>query len=149
VSSTALLFFFRVRALYGKNKYITAAFIIMWLGIVGGSLTVVTAINGVHIGNTKYCMFSGFKLYSSSANISIAIFDTCVFIAVSWRLLANSPVAVPKDGSAPNVFYLLGRYLPQFSSVFFQDGQNYYMYASYILSLVEEFLIFKYRLELP
>jgi hypothetical protein len=141
VSSTALLFFFRVRALYDGNKWITAAFFIMWLAVLGGSLTVVTSLGGVHIGNTKYCTFSGFKPYGSSANIIIGVFDTCVFVAISWRLLANSAVAAPRDGSALDRFNLFGRYLPHFSRALFQDGQNYYMYASYIPQSVEGFLI--------
>jgi hypothetical protein len=129
VSSTALLFFFRVRAIYDGNRYVTAAFFIMWLSVLGGSLTVVTTLSGAHIGNTKYCTSTGFKPYVSAANITIAIFDTCVFLAISWRLLAGSPVVTTRDDSALKKSTLFGRYLPHFSRALFQDGQNYYMYV--------------------
>jgi hypothetical protein len=83
VSSTALLFFFRVRAIFNNNKYISYGFFILWLAVLGGSLTAVLSLSGVHIGTTKYCTFSNFRPYRSSGNITLAIFDTCVFVAIT------------------------------------------------------------------
>jgi hypothetical protein len=143
VSSTALLFFFRVRAIYGGNRYITAAFFIMWLSILGASLTAITTISGVHLGNTKYCTSVLYKPYASAANIAVAIFDTCVFLAISWRILAGSPVVTSRNARAFKKSTLFGRYLPQFSRALFQDGQNYYLYV--LSYLAEAFLIFTYR----
>lgn len=134
VSATALLFFFRVRALYDGNKYITAVFLVMWLAVLGASLTVVMSLTGVHIGNTKYCTFAGFQPYGSSSNIVIGVFDTCVFAAISWRLLANAPLA--SDTGNLGKFGLFGKYLPRFSRALLQDGQNYYMYVGYVLPFV-------------
>jgi hypothetical protein len=131
VSSTALLFFFRVRAIYDGNRYITAAFLIMWLSVLGASLTAVTTISGAHLGTTKYCTSIGYKPYASAANITVAVFDTCVFFAISWRIIAGSPVVTSRYDSALNKSTLFGRHLPQFSRALFQDGQNYYMYVSF------------------
>ncbi|KAF9457486.1 hypothetical protein BDZ94DRAFT_1326212 [Collybia nuda] len=124
VSATALLFFFRVRALYDGNKYITAVFLFMWLAVLGTSLTVVASLTGVHIGNTKYCTFAGFRPYGSSSNIVIAVFDTCVFVAISWRIMTSDS---PTDGGGG--FRLSGKHLSQFSKALLQDGQNYYLVA--------------------
>lgn len=46
VPSTSLLFFFRVRAVYGNSKIITAFFGFVWVAILGLSVLVPMAING-------------------------------------------------------------------------------------------------------
>ncbi|KAF9457490.1 hypothetical protein BDZ94DRAFT_1326217 [Collybia nuda] len=128
-SATALLFFFRIRALYNGNKYITAVFVIMWLAIVGTSVTIITSLTGEHIDNTKYCTFVGLKSYGSSSNIVIAVFNTCIFIATTWRLLARAPPIDDVNTAGAGKFGLCGRYVPRFSRALLQDGQNYYMVA--------------------
>lgn len=130
VSSTALLFFLRVRAIFNRNKYITTGFFLLWLAVLGGSLTSVLSLSGVHIGNTKYCVFSNFKSYRSAANITLAAFDTCVFIAITWHL-SNSQYSIKNDDSILKKFDLLGRYLPAFSRALLHDGQKYYMYSHF------------------
>ncbi|KAF9457501.1 hypothetical protein BDZ94DRAFT_225354 [Collybia nuda] len=137
VSSTALLFFLRVRAIFNKNRYITAIFFLLWIGVLGGSLTVVTSLSGVPIGNTKYCTFSNFKPYRSTANIIVATFDTSVFIAVTWRLSFRK--AYTKGGG--RTFDFFGQYLPSFTRALLQDGQKYYMVAtvSNLLVLIMDF----------
>lgn len=113
-----------------------ALFSVLWLAVLGASLTVIWTLHGIHIGNTKYCTYDRFQPYGSSSNIAIAAFDTCVFASVSWRLLANAPPA-SGQGSASG-FGLFGRYLPQFSRAILQDGQQYYLYVSYVFELAEE-----------
>lgn len=136
ISSTALLFLFRVCAIHGFDKYITAGFSIFWLAVLGGSLTAVLSLSGVHIGNTKYCTFSNFKSYRSAANITLALFDTCVFIAISWRLY-NSHISLEGDAtSIKTTFNLLGKNLSTLPRVLLQDGQKYYMYGYITLFMI-------------
>ncbi|KAF9455462.1 hypothetical protein BDZ94DRAFT_1144429, partial [Collybia nuda] len=106
---------------------ITAIFLIMWLAIVGSSVIVLASVTGVHIGNTKYCTFKGFRPTSSISTIIIGVFDTCIFVATTWRLLWKASPADNIDG--PGKFRLFGKYLPRFSRALLQDGQNYYMIA--------------------
>jgi hypothetical protein len=115
VSSTALLFFFRVRAVFNNNRYVSIVFFIIWLSVLGGSLTAITSLTGIHIDNTKYCTFSNFQPYRSSGNITLAIFDTCVFAAITGRLSNNQ--SLPNAGVKPDKsrFSLFGKYLPAFS----------------------------------
>lgn len=112
----------------------------MWLAVLGASLTVIWTLQGTHIGNTKYCTYVGFQPYGSSSNIAIAVFDTCVFVAISWRLLADAPSDGGKRSSDSGIFGLFGRYLPHFSRALLEDGQKYYLYVSCILHLVAELI---------
>lgn len=127
ISSTALLFFLRVRAIF-QHKYITAGFFILWVAVLGGSLTAVLSLSGVHVGNTKYCTFSNFKSYRSAANITLAVFDTCVFISITCYLLTTQVSSKSEETTPKARFNLLGKYLPVFSRAVLQDGQKYYMY---------------------
>ncbi|KAF9460055.1 hypothetical protein BDZ94DRAFT_1238746 [Collybia nuda] len=129
LSSTALLFFLRVRAIFHQNRQVTIVFFILWLAVVGGSLTAVVIISGTHIGNTSYCVFADVKSFiTASANISLALFDTCVFIAITWQL-STTHLMDKKDTFRGWKANLFGTYLPAFSKALLQDGQKYYMYV--------------------
>ncbi|KAF9457500.1 hypothetical protein BDZ94DRAFT_225173 [Collybia nuda] len=138
VSSTALLFFLRVRAIFEKDRTITIVFFVLWLAVLGGSVTAIPSLSGVHIGKTKYCTFSSIGTYRSAANITLAIFDTCVFIAITWRILRDQFTYEVGDQTKSNFF---GRGLPAFSRALLQDGQKYYMVAmiANLLVLIMEF----------
>ncbi|KAJ7649166.1 hypothetical protein B0H17DRAFT_1338769 [Mycena rosella] len=50
--SSCLLFFFRVRAVYGASRLVTAAFGLLWLGVLGTALTVPLGGDAIPIGPT-------------------------------------------------------------------------------------------------
>ncbi|RDB27994.1 hypothetical protein Hypma_002096 [Hypsizygus marmoreus] len=124
-SSTSLLFFLRVRAIFNQNRFAVAFFFLLWLGVLGGSLTVATVGNAIHLGPTDYCKATAIKLYASAAPITFAVNDTFVFLAISWRLLMNAPL--DPDHKAGFNHVVLGKYLPAFSRALLQDGQVYYL----------------------
>ncbi|KAF9457507.1 hypothetical protein BDZ94DRAFT_1240744 [Collybia nuda] len=129
ISSTALLFFLRVRAIFNQNRQISIIFFILWLIVVGGSMTAVVSISGTHIGDTPYCVFSDVRSYLTAiANISLALFDTCIFIAITWSL-STDHLTNKGDGLKGGMAALFGKYLPAFSKALLQDGQKYYMVA--------------------
>ncbi|KAF9457887.1 hypothetical protein BDZ94DRAFT_161019 [Collybia nuda] len=137
-SSTALLLFLHMRAIFDRNKYLTAGFFGLWVVVLGGSLTSILSISGVQIGNTHHCAYTNFKSYRSSVtNITLAVFDTCVFFAVTWRL-SNIQLSVLNNGGSPSKMRLdiFGKYLPAFTRALLHDGQEYYMVATMINVLV-------------
>ncbi|KAF9457601.1 hypothetical protein BDZ94DRAFT_1240666 [Collybia nuda] len=142
ISSTALLFFLRVRAIFNQNRQITVVFLILWLAVVGGSMTAVISISGTHLGDTPYCVFADVKSYlTATANISLALFDTSVFIAITWRL-STSHLTDKRDAFRGGKADFFGTYLPAFSKALLQDGQKYYMVAmvANLLVLIMEFV---------
>lgn len=126
-ASTAFLFFLRVRAFYNRNKYVVAFFFISWLVVLGGALSVTAASagSGHPLGPTPYCYSTPAKSYISASPITLAINDTFVFLAISWRLLGNSQFTLRKKPSFKAV--ILGQSLPAFSRALLQDGQIYYL----------------------
>ncbi|KAG6867430.1 hypothetical protein C0993_002818 [Termitomyces sp. T159_Od127] len=123
-SSTALLFFLRVRAFFNQNKYIIAFFALLWLAVLGSSLTAATVASAMHLGPTNYCVNAKLKPYASAAPITFAINDTFVFLCISWRLLSS---ALGRGRNSSIVSVILGNYLSAFSRALLHDGQVYYL----------------------
>ena len=126
LASTALLFFFRVRAVFNRNKYVVAFFSFMWLAVLAGGLTTIRGVVGVNIGLTNYCMMTNVKpYYLASAGIIPLVNDTLVFLAITWRLMGHAH-ADNSIGTGFRVF-AFGKYMPTLSKALLQDGQVYYL----------------------
>ncbi|TFK41527.1 hypothetical protein BDQ12DRAFT_764937 [Crucibulum laeve] len=135
VPMTSFLFFLRVRAVYNRNKYVSAVFFTLWLAVLGYSLSLVTAIKGTNIGPTDYCTDTPLEARDGGTGISIFIHDTLVFLAISWRLFSISHVDNNTRKGLKVV--LFGHYLPAFSKAILHDGQVYYLMslATVLISL--------------
>ncbi|RDB22900.1 hypothetical protein Hypma_009718 [Hypsizygus marmoreus] len=124
-SSTSLLFFLRVRAVFYRNRLIILFDFLLWLAVLGGSLTIATVGGATELGPTKYCQLEPPKGYISAAPITLTVFDTFVFLAVSWHLISTSCAGNTNNPRMKGV--LLGKYIPAFSRAVLQNGQVYYL----------------------
>ncbi|KAG5652375.1 hypothetical protein H0H81_005237 [Sphagnurus paluster] len=122
-SSTSFLFFLRVRAVFLYEKNIVACFFVLWLGVVGGSISVTTAGRVVHLEPTQHCEEAALKPSAIAAPIMLAVNDTFVFLAISWRLLSGFRLRRKKN----LLGMLLGNYLSNLSRALLRDGQFYYL----------------------
>jgi hypothetical protein len=123
--TTALLFLFRVYALYNHNRYVIVLFSLSWLLSLGLSAHVPISGSAVHIGITKYCVFTRTKLSTSFVVFYPIFHETLVFLATAWALLGNSYI----DVNFANGFkvVVMGKFLPAFSKSFLHDGQAFYL----------------------
>ncbi|KAF8179498.1 hypothetical protein K438DRAFT_1680489, partial [Mycena galopus ATCC 62051] len=102
---------------------VTVIFGFMWIAELATCIVVPIATGGINIGATRYCIPS--ELAISGAIITPALFDTAVFLAISFKLVENSQT---EYSSASKVrAFLTGAYLPSFSRSLLVDGQVYYM----------------------
>ena len=126
IPSTTLLFLFRVRAVYLGNKYVVGAFAIMWLGVLGVSITATQHVKAIRIGPTNYCLSVNHRTPAISAAAIIPLInDVLSFCAVTWRLAQNAQVDPTfRTGFKVMIF---GHYLPVFSKALLQDGQIYFL----------------------
>jgi len=124
-SSTSLLFFLRIRAVFNEDKLVVAFFFVLWLAVSVGSLTIAIIDNAVHFGPTQDCRGTSSMPYSSAAPIAYAVNDTFVFLAISWKLLKNAGLEPSHKSSLKSK--VLGENLPAFTRVMLQDGQIYYL----------------------
>ena len=126
LASTSLLFFFRTRAVFNRNPWVTAFFAGLWLTVLGGCLTlIVDAFKKMPVSNTQICLDTGLIPYATSITIIPLINDTLVFLATTWRLSRNSYHSNTLRSGIESLIF--GDHLPIFSKVLLRDGQAYYL----------------------
>jgi hypothetical protein len=129
IPSTSLLFFFRVRAIYGHTRPVTIIFGLMWTAVLATSILVPIAARGTNIGPTRYCIIGEVADYAGAVGLAPGVFDTAIFLAISYKLVQNTHVEHPSWKQKARAFFT-GAYLPSFSRSLFVDGQIYYLITS-------------------
>ncbi|PPQ88824.1 hypothetical protein CVT25_009310 [Psilocybe cyanescens] len=129
ISTTSLLFVFRVRAIYIGSKYIASFFGLMWLAVVASFIVTMQGLDAHpeshESGSLTYCATRRISRYIALDFVMPLVHDTLVFLAISWRLTTNSiQYSNVKNGVRAMVF---GDYMPAFSRALLQDGQMYYL----------------------
>ncbi|KAJ3513167.1 hypothetical protein NLJ89_g3103 [Agrocybe chaxingu] len=123
MSTTALLFWFRARALYIDKKWVVAFLFLTWLMAAGGTITPMREIAHTTLGPTKYCISPEPKAYISIALWTCFANDFIVFAAITWRLMHNHTAEATMKNNLKAM--LFGHYLPSLSRALLQDGQVY------------------------
>ncbi|KAF8180737.1 hypothetical protein K438DRAFT_1841722 [Mycena galopus ATCC 62051] len=138
IPSTSLLFFFRVRAIYGGTRAVTIIFGLMWIAVLATSIIIPIATIGVNIGPSRYCILAELAPYAGAVGVTPGLFDTAVFVAISYRLVGNTHVEYNSFKQKARAF-VTGAYLPSLSRSLFVDGQVYYMIT--VISTIASFLL--------
>jgi len=129
VACTGYLFFLRLRAVYNRNRIIVGTFFVLWLGLMVSSLFVPIGVMGGAVGPTDYCEDALVSKAVYFVQMGPFIYDTLVFVAISWRLsrIAYIEQAGPRESLQVVLF---GKYLPAFTKSMLLDGQIYYLTTS-------------------
>ena len=128
---TSLLFFFRTRAVFGGNPWVTAFFAGLWLAVLGGCLALIIDVfepMNSESNTMAICLDPGFNPFVAAVTIIPLVNDTLAFLAMSWRLSRNSYYE-PYTLIMGIRFLIFGDYLPVFSRALLRDGQAYYLLA--------------------
>ncbi|KAF8198097.1 hypothetical protein BJ912DRAFT_845793 [Pholiota molesta] len=149
IGCSALLFFFRVSAIYNRTPLVTAFFFVLWLGLLVCTLFIPIGVLGISIGETKYCQDADVPSSAYAAIIAPLVHDTLVFIAISWRLTQNAHLDSDRgklsEGFKVAIF---GKYLPQFTRGLLLDGQRYYL-ITLVSSLLAVVIAFNTSVPVP
>ncbi|THU84334.1 hypothetical protein K435DRAFT_687688 [Dendrothele bispora CBS 962.96] len=132
LSTVTLLFFLRLRAIYEDNRPVVGIFFILWLGnvaCVSMIPLIFKAATPSNIQGINYCIAESIRIRNASIPaIGTLVHDTCVFIAISYRLSKN--ITVNNQGATFETVtktFILGKNLPKFSKVLFRGGQLLYL----------------------
>ena len=123
---SALLFLLRLRAVYNRDRVIVAIFSVLWLGLLASSVFVAIGMKAAPIGPTKYCTIRFAEKSAELGYLTPLIYDTLVFVAISWRL-CRIACARPPSPQKSLKMVLFGHYLPAFTKSILLDGQLYYL----------------------
>jgi hypothetical protein len=122
--ATSLLFFFRVRAVFSRNKYVVWFFSFMWLAVLGGALTVPQAASAMSVGPKRYCATRRAESFGVASVIISLVNDTLVLLATTVGFVMNTHQPTLKGGIRTMMY---GDYLPAFSRAMLRDNQMYYL----------------------
>jgi hypothetical protein len=129
--STSALFFFRVRAVYGNNKAITAFFGFLLFALFGLSFVTPLVTKSTHVGTTQRCITTEVKKYGFAPAILGFVLDALVFISISLRIVSYS---IEGDTfRALMISFFRGDGLPRLSRSILQGGQLYYSFVGHLL----------------
>lgn len=123
-----LLFLFRILAVFHENRLVIFFFATLWLAITATALLTPWALEGVPIGDTKYCTTTKVSNDASIGIVISAVNDTLVFLAISARLLGLSNVGLKSWPGRMKTFFT-GDGMGKLSFLLLQTGQLYYLYA--------------------
>ncbi|THU90936.1 hypothetical protein K435DRAFT_675095 [Dendrothele bispora CBS 962.96] len=131
LSSVTLLFFLRLRAIFEDNLPIVGIFFVLWLGNVACASMLPLVFTGVSLNfqGVTYCIGKDIRVRNASISaIGLLVHDTCVFIAISYRLLKNGMINDQKTSfRIVTKKFILGKNLPWCSKIFFQGSQLLYL----------------------
>ncbi|THU98147.1 hypothetical protein K435DRAFT_721083 [Dendrothele bispora CBS 962.96] len=150
MSSTTLLFFLRVRAIYSNSRSFQAFFLCFWLATVGCSTLDLLLVEGVRLGPTQGCIFANLKkLYAIIPAVAVLVHDTVVFIGISYKLFlfteysrsSRSQRRTRVQLRGDSVGFLSGKGLPALTRAVLQDGQVYYLISFFAALIVVAMLL--------
>ncbi|THU86046.1 hypothetical protein K435DRAFT_373477 [Dendrothele bispora CBS 962.96] len=127
-NSVALLFFLRARAIFYDVPRMQKFLACLWALVFGGSILnffFVPSSDGSLV-EPKACTRDNIGFYSTVSLGTLLVFDTVVYVAISYRLFQ---VFRSQDGPVlqRTCIFLDGATLPTFSRSLFRDGQLYYL----------------------
>ena len=144
--ATSFLFFVRVRAIYNNSKIVTTFFGVLWLSIAGLGLLLIFGITGREyqivvlryhpcdnilvdrIPYTRRCAEGNSNFaFSAVPVILTAVFDTLVFLAISYKMVSISMAG--NNWSAQVRSFFRGDGLHHLSKSLLRSGQAYYLWV--------------------
>ena len=128
VSSTILLSYFRVCAVWHWNRFIVALFGVLWLSVVASLFTLIHSIKPVEMKSYCNLVIAGPLILAPF--ITTVFNHTFVFLAITYGVCKSTISDLTfRDG----ILLILGKTLPTFSKALLHDSQLCYMYV--LLSL--------------
>jgi hypothetical protein len=123
IPATSALFFIRLSAIYLGNKNVIAFFGVCWLGTFGcflmESISMLSRYNRFNAASTMLVEHE-----DAAGFISNLIYDTFIYLAISWKLASFSVVSDRWKGYLRSFVY--GDGLFQLSKALLHSGQVYY-----------------------
>ena len=131
IPASALLFLIRACAVYRNEPIVRYIFSFLWLGVVSGSVLLPFSFRGTvaDIPNGHFCLDEGVRPFGTAGLIASTVFDTIIFIAVSWKLTCDEMREGRTWREKLGVFFG-GKSLPgALHRAMLQSGQMYFLYV--------------------
>jgi hypothetical protein len=106
---------------------VVVLFGILWLGEVASGILIPLAVSTFSqtIDSVQVCLMNTIQQYLTISIILSMVFDTLVFVAVSFRIITMLSL---NDNANIWLGFFRGKGLPRLSRALLQSGQTYYLY---------------------
>ncbi|KAF9242893.1 hypothetical protein BU15DRAFT_72542 [Melanogaster broomeanus] len=124
-AACSYLFLKRVHAVFLQDRIVCHFFSFLWCAGFGTPfLSFIGSLhNNYEIADTEHCIGRKVPDYLSAAFIVPGLFDTLVFLAVTYKILVSHRASTSRTWRA----FWFGEALPRLSRAVLQGGQQYYM----------------------
>ncbi|CAL1702821.1 unnamed protein product [Somion occarium] len=124
VPCNTLLFFIRILGIFRESRTVVAVFGLLWLSTCASVLTPFS-FNGLDLDLVDHvCIMTDVKTFGAAIFLTVTIFDTAVFIAITMRVLSFS---LTETWGSRLKSFLSGRNLGHISRTLLHTGQLYYL----------------------
>ncbi|XP_006459686.1 hypothetical protein AGABI2DRAFT_116646 [Agaricus bisporus var. bisporus H97] len=128
--SSSYIFLRRAQAIYAERKGPQKFFFISWLFVFGAGCLIPLGVHPSYIPGTYYYRYPGLATYVIAAPLVLLLFDTLVFIAISYKIYKEHSMDVDSMEEQRTtrswIRLLSGRRLPLISKAVLRGGQQYY-----------------------
>lgn len=124
-SSTLLLFFLRVRAVFFAKRQATVVFFLLWLLVPGSYSILPSSSTCGNFGLTRLCVVTRVKLTTAASVIIPPLYDSIVFIAITYKILQSNAIGETRKDRIRAFFS--PRVLPRLSRALLEGSQMYYL----------------------
>ena len=119
----ALLFLLRVVGVYHHSRLVMCGFTVLWLSTLA-SIVAPWGYKGSNIGPTQYCIPEGTAKYNGVSFVLLTVFDTTVFLAISFRI---STYGMADNWQGRMKAFVTGNGMGNVSKALLKTGQLYYL----------------------
>ncbi len=127
MATTSFLFLKRAQAIFSEHPSAHWYWIVFYIAAMCTGIAQIFGITAEHIPGTGYCTMYKVKLYSTITYCIPGVFDTGVFIAISYKIAyqAHQSDFDPDKNWASRLF--TSKTLPILSKAILQGGQQFYL----------------------
>lgn len=126
---TNSLFLLRIHAVYLDKPSVLAFFRLSWIATLACSILIPLSAKAEYSEATDICSVSSGNIPSAASLILTTVFDTLVFLAMSWRLSSMTMVVDTTQNRIRAA--VRGEGLPRLSTILLHEGQIYYWSANF------------------
>ncbi|KAF9439844.1 hypothetical protein P691DRAFT_740266 [Macrolepiota fuliginosa MF-IS2] len=137
VGCSSFLFLQRVRAVYAGNRQAQWFFSIFWFIYATSEIVKIIGVKPSLIPGTHYFSDAGYQPYVAVGVFVGLLYDTCVFLAISYKIILTHNMSDRHPGLRGLVHrFTSGKALPGLSHAVLQGGQQYYLITAGAMSAI-------------
>lgn len=124
IGCSSYLFLQRIFAVYADSPRVRRLFTFLWMAYLCSESILVLSIKPTYIPQTQYFKDSGIQPFLALTTITIIVYDSSVFLAISYKI-GVAHIVIDREMGWKR--FITGKALPRLSQAVLRGGQQYYL----------------------